>query len=309
MVPPAAIGAICAAAVIVVGFICFKLAYGIWKKRQYSRERTGGSAHESTHRSGQEHDPEAFEPPPTYAQCVNNPAYMPQDVFKPPEAPGEVVTARTVQPSGSSDQHPPPSYERILSGEFKELSLADQLKIARGQSISTEFSVDHIPKELRPNRSRTDGSTVDSNHAFPETSNPVPQQNSELSPSIFMTSSSQPTGHINVGFTNDEFDEILSAMQSTETFDTSHTSESIPETINRHNVTNGSTIDRSGAYTNSGFSDSESLDPDEDSSINPIGNAHVEVSSPTNSRNREANTNEAIRFHLSQMNDINETTI
>ena len=87
MVPPAAIGAICAAAVIVVGFICFKVAYGIWKKRRDSRGlrgRNGSSAHELP----QQLDPEAFEPPPTYAQCVDNPAYMPEDAFKPPEAPG-----------------------------------------------------------------------------------------------------------------------------------------------------------------------------------------------------------------------------
>ena len=154
MVPPAAIGAMCAAAVTVVGFICFKLAYGIWKKRRDSRGprgRNGGSAHELP----QQIDPEAFEPPPTYAQCVNNPAYMPEDAFKPPEVPGREVTADGVQPSASGGQPPPPSYERILSGEFKELSLAEQRKFGRGESISTEFTVDHIPRELKPNRSRT----------------------------------------------------------------------------------------------------------------------------------------------------------
>ena len=37
---------------------------------------------------GQSVDLEAFEPPPTYAQCVHNPAYMPEDAFKPPRLPG-----------------------------------------------------------------------------------------------------------------------------------------------------------------------------------------------------------------------------
>ena len=235
MVPPAAIGAMCAAAVIVIGFICFKLMYGIWRRRQDSRRTPrGGSAHELPgmrgRGDGQPVDLEAFEPPPTYAQCVHNPAYMPEDAFKSPEAPGSSVPA---EPSSSSEEPPappPPSYHRILSGEFKELTIAEQRKIARGESIfrNSEFSVDQIPRGLRPHRPRIESSDSD-----PDSNNLThPSSSISHTSSIYTISNTLPPpppytpragggdgagGVLNVAFTNDEFNDILAAMQTADT--------------------------------------------------------------------------------------------
>ena len=236
MVPPAAIGAMCAAAVIVIGFICFKLVYGIFRRRQDSRRTPrGGSAHELPgvrgRGDGQPVDLEAFEPPPTYAQCVHNSAYMPEDAFKPHEAPGSSsVPAEPSSSSGEPPPPPPPSYHRILSGEFKELTLTEQRKVARGESIfrNSEFSVDQIPRGLRPHRTRIGSLESDPNSNNPRYQDPsssISQNNS-----IFTISNTHPPpppytprvgsgggGVLNVAFTNDEFNDILSAMQSVDT--------------------------------------------------------------------------------------------
>ena len=253
-----------------------------------------------------------------------------------------------VQPSGSGRQPPPPSYERILSGEFKELSLAEQRKIARGETFSIEFTVNHIPKELRPNRSRTGSSTVDSNPANPETSNLetsnahpylanpgnpnsetsnlefsnahsyhsnpenqnpytnvhsyhiIPnsnaQQNPEFNTSIFMSFSSQPIDQINLAFTNDEYDEILSAMQSTEPSDINPSYTDLQRESNDedYNTKDDSAVENNQAYRNSGYTDNKALDPNLDPyNEEPIqgDNKSINILSLANSFAATAGTN------------------
>ena len=167
------------------------------------------------------------------------------------------------------------------------------------------------------------------------------QHNPELNPSIFMISGSQPAGQINLAFTNDEFDEILSAMQSVEPSDihpsfTDLQRESCDKdrdtkvddsAVENKAYTNSGYTDNDNealgnnqAYRNSGYTDNESLNPDlvsnneetrqgHNYSINSADNAHVGFSSPTSDPGSDSRTNQTIQLHISQIDDMDETTI
>ena len=160
-VPPAAIGALVAAAVLVSAFVCIKVALAQYRKRRYgSRAPSGGHAADFRPRDDTI-DHEAFYPPPTYAECVDNPLYMPQDAFKPPDTPGSSVqdtapssSVWATSTSGSGQPQPAglPTYDRVLSGEFKELNTIERKRVAKGLPVFTDqsqFSIESLPRELR----------------------------------------------------------------------------------------------------------------------------------------------------------------
>ncbi len=235
MVPPAAIGAICAAAAIVVCFVGFKLVYALWKRHQILSSRRTRANSDSASRDDQEDfDPVVFQPPPSYAQCVTNPAFTPEDSFKPPDFQGL---------SGRPEGPPPPAYDRILSGEFRELSAAELRRMMSSRSaqmVTGDRNVVHMPRELRPNRSsarNSDSLSAPRQSEAPpapsgftgHASDGLESQNhsgsnsheghsgsthQQLPSSIDnIVTSYEPFGEINPAFSHDEFDDILSAMQ------------------------------------------------------------------------------------------------
>ena len=164
----------------------------------------------------------AFHPPPTYAECVANPSTSPTK--KP-----EVKSPRKT--SGAS----PPTYRRILSGEFKELTV-DELKRMDivGQAaltLDTHTLRDTMrdPLETRSMGFTSTSSETRNNPQPPSygrvTSENLGQSRSWMTPGaqrVAIPPKVRPSTHnafhvfdgdVNPAFTADELDFILSELQ------------------------------------------------------------------------------------------------
>ena len=77
--PPSAIGALVASTGLVVLFLSFKCAHDRWKRRQRQERYLARMMMRSATEPAEQFNPANFLPPPSYQECMVNPAFVPDD--------------------------------------------------------------------------------------------------------------------------------------------------------------------------------------------------------------------------------------